>query len=89
MTQQEIEKKFKDWEPKVLILGTIKFSDGTWGLNSIVCQTKQDVYKAVSNFESFDVFFLRKSKEGSDFYKSEALRYREIIKTLKNEGMAT
>ena len=87
MTQSEIEKMFQEWKPKVLILGTMKFSDGNWGLNSIVCQTKQEVYKAISNFESFDVFFLKKSKEGQEFYRSEALKYEEIIKTLENEDM--
>jgi len=89
MTQVQIEKLFQKWQPKVLIIGTVKFSDGTWGLNSIVCQTKQDVYKAVSNFQSFDVFFLKKSKEGADFYRLEALKYGEIVKTLENEGLAT
>ena len=89
MNQLKIEELFKQWKPKVLIIGTVKYADGSWGLNSIICQTKQDVYKAISNFQSFDVFFLKKSKEGSHYFKAEALRYEEIVKTLKNEGVAT
>ena len=56
---------------------------------SIICETKQEVYKAVRNFESFDVFFLKKSKEGQDFFRSEALKYENIIKTLRDESMGT
>lgn len=89
MKQQEIEKRFKEWKPKVLILGTTNMRNGTWGLQSIICETKQEVYKAVKSFESFDVYFLKKSKEGQEFYRSEALKYEEIIKTLNNENMGT
>ena len=89
MNQQQVEKKFKEWKPKVLILGTTDKKNGSWGLSSIVCETKQEVYKAIRNFESFDVYFLKKSKEGQEFYRSEALRYEEIIKTLKDENMGT
>lgn len=89
MNQKEVEKRFRAWHPKVLILGTVKYSDGTWGMNSVLCETKQDVYKAINNFQSFDVFFLKKSKEGSEFYKSESVKYREILKNLKSENMAT
>lgn len=87
MKQQEVEKKFKEWKPKVLILGTTNMKNGSWGLQSILCSSKQEVYKAIRNFESFDVFFLKKSKEGQEFYRSEALKYEEIIKTLENEDM--
>lgn len=89
MTQVEIEKLFQEWQPKVLILGTMKFPDGNWGLNSIICQTKEEVYRGIRNFESFDVFFLKKSKEGAEFYRSAALKYGKILKTLKDEGLAT
>lgn len=89
MTQQEVEKKFKAWRPRVLILGTVNMKNGSWGLQSIICETKQEVYKAIRNFESFDVFFLKKSKEGQEFYRSEALKYEEIIKTFENESMGT
>ena len=87
MTQQQVENKFKEWKPKVLILGTIDKKNGSWGLHSIICETKQEVYKALKNFESFDVYFLKKSKEGQEFYRSESLKYEEIIKTLKDESL--
>lgn len=89
MNQQAAEKRFKEWKPKVLILGTTNMRNGSWGLNSIICSSKQEVYKAIRNFESFDVFFLKKSKEGQEFYRSEALKYEEIIKTFENESMGT
>lgn len=89
MKQQEVEKRFKTWKPKVLILGTVNMKNGSWGLQSIICETKQEVYKAVRNFESFDVFFLKKSKEGQEFFTSEALKYENIIKTLRDESMGT
>jgi hypothetical protein len=89
MTQQEVEKRFKEWKPRVLILGTVNMKNGSWGLQSIICETKQEVYKAIRNFESFDVFFLKKSKEGQDYFRSESLKYENIIKTLRDENMGT
>ncbi len=86
MNHQQAIENFKNWQPKVLLVGIVDFKNGRWGLQSTLCSTKEEVYTAIKMYDSFDVYYIRKSPEGQSFYISEMIKFEEAIKSLNNDS---